>query len=418
MTRFLFVVLGVFLWSTGALAQSPSEFRDYESDSIQYSSQKVPPGRFQVLSGQFYPNWQPHFGKGLFPLPKYYQWKQRLSSKGFDYLVIISPEFQIGSKGGKVHANSEQDFIWQWRVVENENAYSKFLFWGLNIYRFTDVTPSEMSNAQGLTVETIGGADARSFWMLGTFFFEQALLRQRLKLRIGHLFTNLFYATNKYMIDDRDTFINGLLNAPSGVQWTSQKSLGMMVQYDTDKFYGIVGFQDQKSDPRYPSFSSFAEGKFVYLAEVGFTPNTSSINASGKYSLTFSYNTKDTSGPAGYGLVLNAQQDVSEQVGIYGRYGQSFDRFTDWKNTFAVGIAYNQPFGWHYDQISLAYLQGNPSNTNLSKDDKGFNFYWKWLLTYRMDFTLDAQYYFERSKAAETDSDNVFLIAGRLRVIF
>ncbi|MBB3700547.1 carbohydrate porin [Flammeovirga yaeyamensis] len=407
---FLLVIQSVF-------AQKAERKELYKLDSAKYSDDNFPPGRFQILSGQFYPNWEPHLGKGLLPLPKYYQWKQKLSSKGIDYLLVFSPEYQLGTKGGALHGNSEQDVIISWRVAENENSYSKFLFWGLNVYRFTGTTPSELSAEQGLTVGTIGGADAKSFWMLGTFFFEQGLLKHKLKLRVGHLFTNMLYATNKYMADDRDTFINGILNSPEGVQWTSQKSLGFNFQYDFGKFYVMGGFQDQKSDPRYPNFNSFLDGDYVYLGEVGYTPNRGT-NHEGFYSLTMNYNTAYDNVSSGYGLLFNFHQDINSVIGVYGKYGQSFERFGYFKRAYAAGLAVNGPFGWDYDQISIAYLNGDPSDPTLNNSDQGINMYYKWLLTYRTDFTVDAQYYFDRSKALPTDRDNAFLIGMRLRTIF
>ena len=409
MSLICFVGVSVF-----AQDETKKIFNEFQLDSITYDVKNLPPGKFQSLTDQFYPNWEPHLGKGLLPLPKYYQWKQKLSSKGFDYLVIITPEFQYGALNGKWHGNSEQDLIMNWRIAENKNSYSKIMFWGANILRLTSTTPTQMSEENGLTVETIGGADAEVLWMIGTFYFEQALFQQRLKLRAGHLFTNITLSINKYLIDDRETYINEILNTPAGVQWASQKSLGMQVQYDGDLFYGITGFQDQKSDPRYPSLSSFADGKFVYYLEGGFTPNETT-NHSGKYSVTLNYNTADEKGPEGYGIVINAQQDFSNNLGVYGRYGQSFKRFGTWDNAWAVGLALNKPFGWDYDQISLAYLQGDPSNPSITKKDKGFSLYYKVLLTYRLDFTIDTQYYFERSLADTGDNGQAFLVAGRLR---
>ena len=416
MTKIILTVLFIGFAGMSVFAQDETRetFNEYQLDSLKYDERNLPPGRFQTLAGQFYPNWEPHLGKGLLQLPKYFQWKQKLSSKGFDYLIIITPEFQYGNLNSKWHGNTEQDLIMQWRITENENSYSKFLFWGANILRLTSTTPTQMSEGNGLTVETIGGADAEVLWMIGTFYFEQALFKQRLKITAGHLFTNLFLATNKYLIDDRETYINELLNSPAGVQWTSQKSLGIRLQYDADLFYGIIGFQDQKSDPRYPSFSSFADGKFVYYLEGGFTPNVMT-NHSGKYSVTVNYSTADAQGPEGYGIIINAQQDFSNNLGVFGRFGQSFKRFGTWDNAWAVGLALNKPFGWDYDQISLAYLQGDPSNPSITKKDKGFSLYYKVLLTYRTDFTIDTQYYFERSIADNGDNRQAFLIAGRLR---
>ena len=45
------------------------------------------------------------------------------------------------------------------------------------------------------------------------------------------------------------------------MQWTSQKSLGFLFVYQTDTFYSLAGFQDKKSDPRYPDFDSFFDGQ-------------------------------------------------------------------------------------------------------------------------------------------------------------
>lgn len=409
--------MGIFPLSSWAQKTDiKKEYSTFQKDSILYHDKQVPPGRFQVMTGQYYPNWKPHLGKGFLQLPDYYRWKQKLSSQGLDYLFMISPVAQYGNQSNSWHSNVEFDLLGQWRLKETNESYSHINFWFFNITRLTAVTTRDMSIGNGLTVNTIGGIDTEVLWMIGTLYYEQGILDKQLKFRAGHLFTNFTLALNKYMVDDRETYLNGLINAPTGVQWTSHKSLGFQVQWDQPLWYGIVGFQDQNGDPRYPDFQSFTMGNYVYYTELGFTPWKGSTT-NGKYSVTINYNSQDDQGPSGHGVVLNVQQDLTNHLAFFGRYGQSFQRVGQFDNAFATGLAINKPFGWDYDQISFAYLQGNPSNPSLKKQDKGFNIYYKFLLTYRTDFSIDFQYYFERSLTEEGNNNPAVLLAGRLRFI-
>ena len=61
----------------------------------------------------------------------------------------------------------------------------------------------------------------------------------------------------------------------------------------------------------------------------------------------------------------------------------------------------------NYEQITKRQKRGIQA--------KSFIFIGKVLLTYRAEFTIDTQYYFERSKAVIEDNRQAFLIAARLR---
>ena len=95
-------------------------------------------------------------------------------------------------------------------------------------------------------------------------------------------------------------------------------------------------------------------------------------------------------------------------------FGRSISSSTD---AFAGGVAWNAPLGFARDRIALGYLQAQSKDSRLPAD-KGLNAYWKWQLTDSTDFTVDLQYYFQRSKAEPGDDDNAVLLGLRARVIF
>jgi len=153
-----------------------------------------------------------HFGSDPLVKIRDSQWRERLTDKGWDFVFMVSPEMQT----------DEQDLYVQWRVQENKASYHRFNLWAFNIASFTNITPEDMSSLNGLSVETIGGAKDIDLWGLGNFHYEYASFDKQLKVKLGHLFTNMNYSSNKYMEDDRKTFMNSVLNSPVGIQWTSK----------------------------------------------------------------------------------------------------------------------------------------------------------------------------------------------------
>jgi len=196
-----------------------------------------------------------------------------------------------------------------------------------------------------------------------------------------------------------------------------EKSLGVLGRLDGKNTYASAGFQDQKSDPKFPDFSSFKDGNFVYLVESGFTPNKGKKNE-GKYSATLSYSDAQLQKEAGYGMVVNFFQDLRDDWAVYGRYGRSYESFGDFEYATALGIAHNSPLGRQSDQVSVAAFEAKPSDPGLKQKDKGISAYWKWQFTETLDLTLDLQYFFERSKAPADSEENVLLTGLRVRFVF
>jgi len=142
--------------------------------------------------------------------------------------------------------------------------------------------------------------------------------------------------TNKYLNDDRYSFLNTVLSANQGVPWfDGSRGLGAMVSVQNDWFYMSGGFQDAKAGQEKIDFDSFKDGKFVYLGELGITP-AFGTKQKGEYKITVGY-TDDLRG--------NSKKKRAYRLGFDHERSPGFFRYlrTVWCLPTILG-----PGGWRY----------------------------------------------------------------------
>ena len=372
-------------------------------------------GKFEVLTDGIYPNKDPHFGKGLLPLPDYYNWKRKISAKwGLDYVLTLSPIFQYVPKNGNTTGNVENDLIGNWRIIENEKSKANISFWFLHAYNFTELTTSDFSKQEGLTLETnLGDIPYQNYVSIMALWWEQSFIEKKLLFRIGHINSNMVWGNNTYINDDRHSFMNTVSSSQQGTSWVGNRSLGFQVSYFESQYYIAGGFQDANSDQRYPDFSALFDGPVTLHFEMGWTPTFTT--GSGKYSLTVS-SVQNPDGAYNYSFLLNMRQEIIKgKLGVFTRFGtQSKAVSTPVKSALTTGVYVNNVFDYSSDAVGLAYVNAK-SVDSASDRDQGFEVFYRMLLTDRLDATLDAQYFFEVSNS--NVGANTLVSSIRLRFI-
>jgi hypothetical protein len=405
------IILLIFL---SAIHLSIKLSQAQEAHSVWYFGNQ-PEGRFKNLQDSIYPTYKPHLSDKL-SFSGYYQWKREASARyGIDYLYSNAPIYQMGSRGNESYFDNLMDLYVQWRLFEEKTWSGKIFFWGLYIQTLSGKTGQEFADSQGLITSPNDGATDpnRSFVSPSALWWEQSFCSNRFIYRIGQLNARSLWGTNKYLNDDRYSFMNSVLSTNQGVPWfDGTRGLGAMASVQNEWFYMSGGFQDAKADQEKIDFTSFGGGKFVYLGELGFTP-TFGIKNKGKYKLTIGYveKTGDNSRKSernGWGLTLSIRQDFSEGFGLYGVYRHSWDREVGGvKGTAGAGVVFTRPFGWVDDWLGIGYFLADPSDPALEKEH-GFEIYWRLQLTHRLEFTPDLQVYLTPAKADGNSRTIVF----------
>jgi hypothetical protein len=417
-------LIGCLLISTVANAEEPAS----RSDSPlleQYAHVWADPGgRFQILTDEILPTSRPRF-EGLLALPEYHQWKRELSSKhGLDYVIVSAPISQVGSVDSKAYVDNEIDVLANWRLIETPERQSELYFWGLWVHTFTDLPTGAFSESQGLISGPNGGGTDpdKDFVGISALFWQETFKREfgDISYRIGHLHASSTWATLDYLSDDRAYFMATPLSSPQGGNWVdSNRGLGAVAAFDAGSWYVSAGFSDAKGSQKHPDPESFSDGKFKYIAEIGFYPTL--WGRPGEYKITPSYTdrTGNTDAPgdrAGWGLILTARQAVADNVNVFAQYRHSWDRAVGgFDRLLTTGLMVDPPFGWTDDLMGVGVFYGHPIDL-LDRDEYGIEAFYRLQLTHRLDVTPDIQIY-RAGRATRTD-DTVVVAGLRLRVVF
>lgn len=382
-------------------------------------------GAFKVFTQTIFPSSDHHLSDRL-AFPELYQYKQRLSARqGIDFAILSAPVFQAGSGGEPNYFDNELDVLFSWRLIENERTTGRIFFYGIWVETFSELTTGAFAKSQGvLTLPNSGGTDPdRRFVSPSALWWEQDFSESGLRYRVGQLWSTNLWATNDFYGDDRATYMNSLLGGGAGVPWIGgNRGLGAMVSFERPGGYLSFGFQDSKADQQSIDFNSFSDGKFSYLSEIGLH-NTSGGRRTGTYKLTLGYVDANGEGgpnaqPAGYGVNLSGQQELNDDFAVYGFYRRSWDRFAaNVEQAVAVGVTATRPLGWDDDNASLAAFFSRPADdqNGTLRDEWGFETFWRFQLTPRLDLTPSAVVYLRSGRVSQ---DNPVAVLGlRLRYI-
>lgn len=345
----------------------------------------------------------------------YEEFKKRLKKKtGLNYNLVMSPIFQVGSRGKKWTANIETDLLGELEVFNKPKGHGGITWWFLNIYNISPLYTKEFSQGQKLSHTTnFGDVPYRNFSSFFALWWEQKLIKKKLQYRIGHLNSNMIWANNTYINDDRVGFMSLTLSSPGAAQWINLRGLGGQMIWKEKKYYLGLGFQDLNHNLKYPDFKSFFMGEYVYVAEVGWYPLETLERT--KISFTLNIADKHTLSKTGYGIIGNIRHDITKKIGFFARYGQSFEYFsTDYKQSFATGFVFKGITIWDNDRVGVGYMY-NVANNVGNGIDEGLEIYYKWLITNRFSLSLDSQIYFQSSLAKNNDLTTI--LGARCRLV-
>ena len=343
--------------------------------------------------------------------------------KGFDYALVNAPVAQHGSEGGATYVDNELDLYMQWRFHRGEATTSRLYFWGTWVQTFSDLPNGAFSRSQGLVTGTISaGTDpGKSFTAPSALWWEQTFEKPGFSYSVGQLYATSLWGNNRYTADDREAFMNSVLSSNVGLPWSNvPRGLGVTVKKSTRFGYVSAGVQNANGDQTTIDFSNVLDGKFLYAAELAFTPNLNQ-DTEGAYKLSFGRidevgDPSTETGAAGWGLGLSARQELNNRIGLFAQYRRSFGgRVAQGVETSAnAGLVFKQPFGWADDSLGVGFLYAHPSDNSL-RDEFGAEVYWRLQLTHRLDFTADVQMY--RPRARTDTTSTAVVIGARFRYI-
>jgi porin len=186
--------------------------------------------------------------------------------------------------------------------------------------------------------------------------------------------------------------------------------------YPTENTYILAGVHDANGAAT--SFGQLDRGELFVAVELGATPNYGEPGA-GLYHVTLWHSDArdDANVPSGRGVAMTFEQEVGPDGNVvpFVRYSYADGGVTSVRQTFAVGLGLEEPFGQNADLIGIGFSWGQPSDTAL-KDQYVLEAFYRVFVTPLTHVTPDIQVIFDPVK---NPTEDVLAVGSvRLRTLF
>jgi hypothetical protein len=354
---------------------------------------------------------QVHLSDRLFLGTDFYQAKnQKWIDQGFALGGYFSFNVQLGSEDSTLHGMSETLVIGVWETLRESNVAGRWVFGVAHDHTIGGLTTREFADRQGL-VETPDDLDTspdKTFTALGLLAWEHEFYtgpQQGWGYRVGQLFTPGYFGSAVYLDDDRKYFMARPLAAAAGAQWVGNNDIGLgahLVLWQ-GAYYVSVAAIDGKANRKYPQLSSFLDGQFLYLAEVGYERDLDGPNEF-ILRITASHLDLDGENPAegpGQSLMLSVERRFSGRWATFARWSKSYKRLSaDYQELLSIGVASLEPFGFSGDVAGLGIFVGDPSDPDRG-DEYGAELSYKLQLTQDTSIMPDLQYWYRNDPTSQ-----------------
>ena len=357
-----------------------------------------------------------HLGRGLIDivLEPYDALRERAKeSLGLDWFVAYSYLYQHRSQGGnhKWTNNSELDALFVWDLVEH-GSFGKGSLTGMasRVWEHDNgATTAEVTKSAGTSFAL---SDSDQIEALRQFYWTQGTHDDRYQINFGQIEVPTFIDDNSYANNDRDSFV-----AETWLKTTRSSinifGLGAMASVQpSDLFYLRGGFIDGNTNGENPKWSTFKRGEYIYVGEIGFTPNIEGWG-SGIYRISPYFADKAKTGKQGSGISISFEQETPWDAALWLRGGVSDHRRNNFESFLGGGVVFTNPFGFDRDRIGLAFGWGRPDDSNSRDNTYLAETYWRAQLTERLEFGPDVQLHI---KPAENQNRDIVAV-GALRAM-
>ncbi len=230
---------------------------------------------------------------------------------------------------------------------------------------FAELNGNDLSDRIGLPWG-INNSGSAGYSRFNQFWWEQALLRESLVVKVGRLDESALFDQNRVASSDGRQFMMQSLVESQTIAFPSNGA-GLNVRYQpSDRVYVAAGFGDANGNPDVkPSqgVDSFGQGKYFEAAEIGVSPAVSFLGASaqrGTYRLMGWHTAETDEHPGGSGFALSFDQEVRDEIVPFLRFGICPDDVFRTSADVSAGVATMKPFGRATDRAGIAASWGQP----------------------------------------------------------
>jgi hypothetical protein len=187
--------------------------------------------------------------------------------------------------------------------------------------------------------------------------------------------------------------------------------LGLMLRAEpNDQLFFHFTMSDSDAISTHSPFTT-VEGHWLYAGEVGLRPMLKGFGQ-GVYRLMLYQ--RDAESADEFGWSLSADQDLSDQYGVFLRYGGNDGDINAIEHLVSAGVSLLQPFGRKNDQAGIGVSYTHPTADGL-RDAYSTELYYRLKLTDGVELSGSAQFIIDPS-ASDDDAAAVFGL--RCRVLY
>jgi porin len=321
----------------------------------------------------------------------------QLADDGIEIGFGITNIYQANVKGGLSTHNKRGRYSGSYDLELTADTQKLFGIEGGSLYvhgegwwsKSGGIDRASIGSAFGVN----GDAGSRDTLVITEFWWEQTMLDDTLRLRLGKLdMTGGFehhgcpvsFDCSSYANDETSQFLNNaLINNPT-IPFPDY-GLGAVLYWNPIKWwYASVGIADAQADARETGFRTTFGGEdyFLYIFETGVSPRLDSANGplQGTYRIGLwndpqpkanSDGTKNYRDDVGFYICCdqaltkeNAAPEDSQGLGAFFRYGYAPSKRNDITNFFSFGFQYQGLIdGRDDDVLGVGFAQGIFSNS-------------------------------------------------------
>jgi hypothetical protein len=243
---------------------------------------------------------------------------------------------------------------------------------------------------------------------INQLWWGQKIADGRLGLQIGKIDPGSIINANRFAGSGNTQYF-GQPFATNPARSFPDNGLGLQLRAEpTDWLYLHFVMSDSDAVGTYSPFKT-VHGHWLYAGEIGLRPKLEGLGQ-GIYRLMV-YE-RDLEDKDEFGWALSFDQNITDQWGVFLRYGDNDGGINSIKRILSMGISSLQPFGRKNDQAGIGVSYTHPTESAL-RDEYSADVFYRLQVTEGFELSADAQIIADPS-ASNQDVVGVFGVRARL----
>ncbi len=308
------------------------------------------------------------------------------SDSGVDFLeVALTGIYQHAVDASADTGNYEVDLIGSLVLRPRKDGTrlggTNLVFWLFSVDNLGGLEPTgSLRRDAGLLWDTNDINVENSVTQFGVFGITQYFFQNRLELGVGKVFPGMIHTESPYTANNSETFMSKIIAASAVSRYFEAIGLGANAGYRMPNGWFVQGgFSDAKAEAEF-DFSSLADGVLASTLEIGWAPERE-VGMTSVSVLTFAVDeTEAINRETGFAVAFSHDIGAEAWGGMFGRYtyrsggDPRAPKYRDdelpLEHGGFLGYAWNAPFGRETDQLGIAAMVGQPSD---SRREQGFS---------------------------------------------